>query len=728
MRLTGPRSPTICVGALVIGVNDVTCLARGRDTAVPRGIGMSVAGGAAIIAVLASAPALAQLRSAAVPSTSGAGDSAAAANVFTLGEVQVTARKRGELSLSSTTLSTEKLRTFAVRTPVEALNLIPGTVGSQTGGSRNEGVIYIRGFDRFETTLSIDGIKVYLPADNRLDFNRFLTEDLSEIQVAKGYVSVINGPGAMGGAINLVTRKPTAALNVELWTGSGFDNNGSANGYNIAGVIGTRADKYYFQVSGSRDDYDHFRLSDDYTPTSVQGSGERAHSYNNDWRMNLKAGWTPNDRDEYSINYIKQDGAKGAPYSIYDPIATQKYWDWPVWNINSIYALTHTQLSPHFTLDGKAYYNQFVNDLFSYSDAAQTLQNTPKAFRSYYDDSAYGGSLAMATDILPRNTLKGLFDFREDRHVQYETTFSPTIFTQPDQTSIEDTYSLALEDTFHPTAKLDIDAGLSYDWRRLLQAEDYNAGLIHYPLANSDALNGQAAVTYHISDTSKIYADVSDRTRFPTLFDRFSSRFGGAISNPGLRPERAANYEFGGSTLIAPRVKFEGAAFYSDVQDIIVSVPLIYEGTPITQSQNVGHGQYYGFETAVTADVTPTLDLGANYTFIRRIVDNPATPGFELIGVPASKSFIYADWRLLSAFTITPSLDIASSRYTTNTAGTAYFKTGSYVLANLGMIWHITNHLDVQAGLKNIFDRNYQLAYGYPEAGRTEYATLHFHL
>jgi iron complex outermembrane receptor protein len=676
-------------------------------------------------ALLAAAPALAQSMGTGPGS---AGEGAAAPNVFTLGEVQVTARKPGQLSLSGTALSTDKLQTFDVASPVEALNLIPGAVGSQTGGARNEGVIYIRGFDRFETALSIDGIRVYLPADNRLDFNRFLTEDLSEIQVAKGYVSVINGPGAMGGSINLVTRKPTGPLTAELWAGGGFDNNGAANGYTLSGLLGTRADKYYLQVSGSRDDNSHYRLSDAYTPTSVQSGGDRGHSYSNDWRVNLKAGWTPNSTDEYSINYIQQDGSKGAPYSIYDPIATQKYWDWPVWNISSVYALTHTQVGPHLTVDGKAYYNQFINDLFSYSNAAQTLMTTPKAFKSYYDDSAYGGSLTLATDIVPRNTLKALFDFREDRHIQHETTFSPAIFTQPDQTSVEDTYSLALEDTFHATDKLDVDAGVSYDWRHLLQAQDYNAGLIHYPLADSDALNGQAAVTYHLSDETKIYADVSDRTRFPTLFDRFSSRFGGAISNPGLRPERALNYEIGGATQVTSRVKVEGAVFYSDVTDIIVSVPLIYQNTAVTQSQNVGHGQYYGFETAIFANVARDVDIGANYTFIRRVVDNPATPGFLLTGVPASKAFVYADWRLVPALTVTPSLDVASSRGTTNTAGTAYFNIGSYVLANLGLTWRVNDHIDVRAGIKNIFDRNYQLAYGYPEAGRTEYVTLHLHL
>ena len=53
--------------------------------------------------------------------------------------------------------------------------------------------------------LYMDGVRIYLPADNRLDMNRFLTPDLAEIQVAKGYVSVLNGPGGEGGAINIVS-------------------------------------------------------------------------------------------------------------------------------------------------------------------------------------------------------------------------------------------------------------------------------------------------------------------------------------------------------------------------------------------------------------------------------------------------------------------------------------------------------------------------------------------
>ena len=65
------------------------------------------------------------------------------------------------------------------------MGILPGVTMTNTGGSRNEKDILVRGFDRFRVPLYEDGVRIYLPYDNRLDFGRFLTPDLSEVQVAK---------------------------------------------------------------------------------------------------------------------------------------------------------------------------------------------------------------------------------------------------------------------------------------------------------------------------------------------------------------------------------------------------------------------------------------------------------------------------------------------------------------------------------------------------------------
>ncbi|MDN3713561.1 TonB-dependent receptor plug domain-containing protein [Paracoccus cavernae] len=136
---------------------------------------------------------------------------AAAGKAFVLGTIVLTASGE-ELGAGGTTaiVDSEEILHSNRQTLDDAMRVVPGVSVGNTGGSRNERLISVRGFDRLQVPLSVDGIRVYLPADNRLDFGRFLTPDLAEVQVQKGYVSVLNGPGAMGGAINLVTRKPTA--------------------------------------------------------------------------------------------------------------------------------------------------------------------------------------------------------------------------------------------------------------------------------------------------------------------------------------------------------------------------------------------------------------------------------------------------------------------------------------------------------------------------------------
>ncbi|MBL8268954.1 TonB-dependent receptor plug domain-containing protein, partial [Steroidobacter sp.] len=153
--------------------------------------------------VLAAVP----LASICVAATAHADDSDG--NVFKLGQITVTAPKISSV-IGDASVSQDEVWAFDVNTLDQAVKLIPGVTSTfDANGRRNEHDIFVRGYGRWQVPLSIDGIRVYLPADNRLDFNRFLTMDLAEIQIRKGYASVLDGPGGLGGAINLVTRKPT---------------------------------------------------------------------------------------------------------------------------------------------------------------------------------------------------------------------------------------------------------------------------------------------------------------------------------------------------------------------------------------------------------------------------------------------------------------------------------------------------------------------------------------
>lgn len=651
----------------------------------------------------------------------------AGGDTFTLGQIIVTAPSETAPTIGTSTLDAEAMQVFQRNSLDDAVNLMPGVSASNSGGSRNERLIYVRGFDRFQVPLSIDGIRVYLPADGRLDYGRFLTGDIAEVQVAKGYASVLDGPGAMGGAVNLVTRKPTQPLEAEVRGKLNLGREAEYAGYNVFALLGTKHDAWYAQASFTRNFQDHWDLPGSYTPApgSAEDGGHRDFSRSADWRLNAKIGFTPNTTDEYSLSYTRQEGSKNAPLHITDPASTQRNWTWPYWNIDSIYFLSTTALGNRATLKTRVYRNGFDNLLSAYDDATQTSQTKGRAFNSYYADTAWGGSAQLDVTLSDADRLSLAAHYRRDKHVEWQQSF-PAGTSEPKQSSIEDTYSLAAENRLTLAPTLSLATGASFDWRDLKQAEDYASGtFIEYPLQNGSAFNAQGQLIWTPDAATSLHASISSRARFPTLFERFSSRFGGAVSNPALKAERATNYELGGTHDFGP-VHAEGAVFYAHLKDVIVAFPFLYEGQAVTQSRNLGSGHYYGAELSLTARVGNRLGLGGNYTWTHRGLNDPTNSAFEPTGVPTHKAFVWADWKPVEGLHVLPSADIASSRWTVNTAGTLYYRTGRYVLANMTMNYELRQGVEIGAGARNLFDKYYVLTDGFPEPGRSFFLSCRF--
>lgn len=653
--------------------------------------------------------------------------------VYQLGEIYVSGAQQGDAGVGSSTVTREQTWTFEKKTLDEAVNLIPGVTATlDSNGRRNESDIFVRGFGRWQVPLTIDGVRVYLPADNRLDYGRFLTNDIAEIQVQKGYASVLNGPGGMGGAINLVTRKPVKPYEAEFMSGATFDNRGTFQGWNSYAMLGSRQQDFYVQGSASYLNQDFWSLSRDYQPTpgSLQPPGERISSDTRDWRINLKAGYTPNATDEYSINFIKQSGEKGAPLNVYNnpPVPPNSYWRWPWWNIQNLSFASNTQLGEASYIKTKLYYNTFDNALDAFDNISYTTQSANGRFRSIYEDSARGGSVEAGTELIPRNSLKAALHYRQDFHTEWNDNrpTNPAFRSvEPKQNQSQTTWSAALEDTFHVTNNFDLIGGVSYDQYWIGKAEEFNSTtnrIYEYPKGGSDAFNWQTAAVWRYSETAQFHASISDRARFPTIFELYSTRFGTAVPNPNLGPERATNYELGWKGRFAHDTKLAAALFYSDVRDLIQTVQV---GPGQTQTQNVGDGHYYGFEISAETALSQQVSVGGNYTYIYRTIKDALQPNLRPTGVPTHKAFLYMSWRPIERLTITPSLEIASDRWsdvsTNPVQAFPYVLTGAYTLANIQASYKVTDNFEVAGGVKNLFDQNFELAWGLPQPGRTFY-------
>lgn len=664
-------------------------------------------------------------------------------NVFELGQITVTGRREGSIAIGESSVSGEALYTFDRRTLDDAASLIPGVTAGTTGGSRNERLLFVRGFDRFQVPLLIDGIRVYLPADNRLDFGRFLTADIAEIQVAKGYASVLDGPGAMGGLVNLVTRRPAKALEVEGRAQLNLDGGLDDAGHTAFALLGTRHSRWYAQASYTRNDVDHWDLPGGFRATANENGEARDFSAARDWRVNAKIGWTPNATDEYVLNYTRSKGEKNAPLHVTDNASnvSLRNWRWPRWDVESAYFLSTTALGERATLRTRAYYNTLSNLLQSFDDRTQTTQNLNRAFDSPYDDNAYGGSAQLDLKASEADTFSLVVHYRRDEHneAQVSRPTAPQRSVEPNQRSVERTWSIAAENRLALTPALSLTLGGSYDWRDLDRAEEFGvppgatgaSRLYSYPLRNASAWNAQGRIDWRGERGLEAHASLSSRARFPTLFERFSSQFGTAQANPDLLPERATNAEIGAGRTFGP-VTLSGALFYSWLDDALVSIR-----TPanLNRRENIGSADYYGAELSADVTLGRTLQAGANYSYIHRSFDTgtPPTGGlirpFELTDVPAHKGFAFLSWRPVPALNIVPSAEFASSRITVTPASAnglapVYYRTGRYVTAALRIDYDVTQRVTLGVGARNLFDRYYVLSDGFPEAGRSLFASV----
>jgi iron complex outermembrane receptor protein len=647
-------------------------------------------------------------------------------SVFRLGQVTVTGKRENEPAIATSTLDSEDIRDFTKESLKEALDIVPGVAVTTGSGNRNEADISIRGYNRYQVPLYMDGIRLYLPADGRIDVDRFLTLNLSEIQIFKGYASVIIGPDGMGGAINLVTRKPIKPLEAELSMSAKLGESGQYGGYTGFANLGSKQEQYYWQVSVAQRDIDHWRLSRDFKPTAAEDGGKRDNTGKKDWSANLKAGFTPNATDEYSLNFTKQEGKKHGIGSV-DGASTISTWDWPVWNAWSLYWLSHTQLGEKNYVKTKAYYNRFENDLLAYTNVSLSARN----WVSHYDDNAQGVNVEFGTTALPRQTLKATLQFRRDQHKEWQdlylATANPT--TEPKQETLEHSYYFALEDTVHITSKFDLVAGVSRHIRRTKKSQDWTdptrpggRGLFDYEIADQYATDLQGAAIYRYREGGKVSFSVSKRHRFPTMFDRFSSRFGSAISNPYLKPEYGLNYELTISDQIRPGVRVEAAIFHNKVKDAINWVQGFIDPTDGLTKQkalNLGEATYKGFELGSSAQVMPNLELGGNYTYMDTKAEDPNLPGHKVTGQPRHQAFLYARWKPIIDLKVIPSFEYGSARWSDPTTGTRpYVRTDNLTLFNLKVEYQLNRNWDVSLAVRNLLDKNYELTSGYPEEGR----------
>jgi len=591
----------------------------------------------------------------------------------------------------------------------EAIPLLPGAI--TTMGGKND-MVYIRGFNQRQVQLYYDGVPIYIPYDGYLDLGMLMATDIGKISVTSGGVeSLLYGPNALGGAINVVTSRPKQGLSLNAKAGT--FTNGNYSGL-LSAAYATQ--KYYVKTAYTAVDQNDYRLSENYSPTSkYEDGGDLDNSYKNLHQFSAKIGWTPAEGHEYAFSYVKHSGEKGIPPYL-GTNGTARFWRFPIYDKESFYFLSNSRLMSSLNLKTRVYYDKLNNSLVSYDDNTYTTITKKYAFTSYYDDYSTGAIGTLSYDHA-NNMLVLDAQYKYDNHKEHNV--GTPIAEMSDQTA-----AVSLYDSY-TVGKFLINGGVSLDYMESKKAEYLTSTntIDSYPVNDNTSINGGLSLTYHLNATNWIRGGVAKKTRFPTMKDRYSLRFGSSIANPDLNEELSYNYtmDYAGDYL-DKRLHFEMGAYYSHLKDAILEVYGVVASNPqIYQLQNVGDAEYFGTDVTVAYKILNPLTAQVNYAYIKR--NNLESPEVKFTDVPENSFRASLNYKFKNSSYLNLNCECYSDRYSTSTG----IQVGGYSLINFKGSWCVYKDMvRVEGGVNNIPDKNYQQKEGYPMPGRNYYASLVF--
>jgi vitamin B12 transporter len=144
-----------------------------------------------------------------------------------------------DLAVTVDTVDAAELERRQADLALDALRLVPGVAVAQSGSPGKVASLFVRGASSAQTLVVLDGVVLNDPVVGGFDWSAVASEGLARIEVARGPLSTLWGSQAMGGVVQLVTRRGGAPR-------GGFDLEGGSDGQrrlagSLAGPLGPLA-------------------------------------------------------------------------------------------------------------------------------------------------------------------------------------------------------------------------------------------------------------------------------------------------------------------------------------------------------------------------------------------------------------------------------------------------------------------------------------------------------
>ncbi|MCL1075663.1 TonB-dependent receptor [Shewanella dokdonensis] len=626
-----------------------------------------------------------------------------------------------------TVINQDLMKDMGAESFSDALRATPGiTLGTGEGGNPYGDRPFIRGYDAQSSTF-INGMRD-VGSQSRETFN------IEQIEVLKGPSSVYNGRGAVGGSINIVTKKAQAGdfINADLAIGTDALKRGTLD------VNTQLSDEAAFrinmmshdadtpgrdQVSGNRWgvapsltfglttatqvtlEYYHFESHDipDYGIPYDQSSGRPAKVDEDNFYGLLSRDFRDNSDDTASvlITHDFNDKLHFSSTSVYSRNTNNYIVTNPddsagnvangyVWrNTKSRNSVTKTlatqlQLSGEVTLAGMP--NRFA--------IGTELSNERTSNRNYSVDTGNGRNAGCDDAMLASYNCTLLS--APNPH----DPWTGTISLSTDATVTEtDTRSLYAFNTLELNDAWFINGGIRWDDYQT-SSEAASATLDN----DSDFFNYQLSVLYKPAANGSIYAAWGTSSNPPgTSNGDGSDRLGS--NNEDLQPEDTKSYELGSKwELFDGRLSLNGSIFQIEKNNARVAT----EAGRSAPQANVGKQKVKGFEVGFSGDILRHWHGFGGYTYLDATLDsNGYNSEYDGNRFPNTAKHSVS---LFSTYDITEQLTAGAGAYYMskvygNTANTLWIP--SYWRFDLMSSYHVNDYLTLRFNVQNLMDKRY---------------------
>lgn len=488
------------------------------------------------------------------------------------------------------------------------------------------------------------------------------------VEVLRGPASVLYGSNAMGGVINIVTRKPEGdGVNTSLNAGYGSFNTIVTELSNLV-----RKGRFTSTVSGSYNRTDGHRA--DMGFEQYGGYARLGYEVSENWNIHA-------DADITHFN-ASCPGPESAPLVDGDQRITRGMASLSAENS---YGKTSGAISVFYNWG-----DHHINDGYTSSKGEGPRD---ERFLSY--DDMMGVSVYQSANLFRGNRLTLGFDwFRYGGHAWNEYVSGEREGTSSDIVDMHENEFAGYADFRQDIGGfLTLNAGLRAD---------------HHSRAGTEWVP-QAGLSFRLPHAIGLKVSAAKGFRYPILREMYMF----PPQNPDLKPESMWNYEVAFSqALLGGRLRYGVNLFYIDGKNLILTLPNP-EGSGMLNT-NSGEIDNAGAEIQVSYRIDSHWSADANYSFLH--MENPVA------GAPEHKLYAGADFSY-GRWNVSTGLQYIAGLYTQ----TAPVTKEDFILWNMRASFRVAKWLDLWVRGENLLAQEYEINAGYPMPGATVTGGVRIH-